>query len=199
MPHPAYEGFARALVAPMIWGGETRGVLGVGLRGDERRFTNSELELLETFASLASLALRNAETYAERTRQARIQRSFYRIASLLGEPLSLEETYDAAAQAAAEALGGDSAAVLVPVGRQGLAVAGGHGLADTLRNLEFPPALEEAAAGGQILAAPDLATRRSVRCGVARGAVRRAARDPGRRRAFRPRPRVLRRGSLVHA
>ena len=51
-------------------------------------------------SALASLALRNAETFAERSHQARVQRGFHRIASLLGEPLSLVETYDAAAQAA---------------------------------------------------------------------------------------------------
>ncbi len=30
VPHPAYEGFTDAIVAPIVWGGETRGVLGVG-------------------------------------------------------------------------------------------------------------------------------------------------------------------------
>ena len=38
---------------------------------------------------LASLALRNAEAFEESSRQARIQRGFYRIASVLVEPLSL--------------------------------------------------------------------------------------------------------------
>ncbi|MDX6468478.1 MAG: hypothetical protein QOF75_281, partial [Gaiellaceae bacterium] len=113
VPHEAYHGFSRALVAPMVWAGETRGVLGIGIRDDDRTFSDSDVELLEAFASLASLALRNAESYAERTRQARVQRGFYQIASLLGEPLSLAETYDAAALAAAEALGCDFAAVLV--------------------------------------------------------------------------------------
>ena len=35
VPHPAYEGFSQAVVAPVVWGGETRGVLGVGMRGVE--------------------------------------------------------------------------------------------------------------------------------------------------------------------
>ena len=47
-------------------------------------------------------------------RQARIQRGFYRIASVLGQSLSRPATLEAIAQAAAEALGGNSAAVLVP-------------------------------------------------------------------------------------
>ncbi len=156
VPNKAYDGFRRALVAPMVWGGETRGVLGVGLRSDDRSFLQSDVDLLEAFASLASLALRNAESYAERTRQARVQRGFYRIASLLGEPLSLEETYDAAAQAASEALGGDFAAVLVP-GPTALVVVGGHALPDAVRELQLPPVLAEAAADGQVLAAPSVA------------------------------------------
>ena len=156
VPNPAYQGFTRALVAPMVWAGETRGVLGVGLRAADRVFTEGDLELLDAFASLASLALRNAESYAERSRQERLQRGFYRIATLLGEPLSLEETYDAAAQAAAEALGGDFAAVLVP-GGSGLVVVGGHELPDSVRALETPQALVEVAADGHVLAAANVA------------------------------------------
>jgi PAS domain S-box-containing protein len=157
IPNPAYEGFHRALVAPMVWEGKTRGVLGVGLRSDDRSFDQTDADSLEGFASLASLALRNAESYAERTRQARVQRGFYRIASLLGEPLSLEETYDAAAHAASEALGGDFAAVLVQ-GPSGLGVVGGHALPEAVRELSLPPALAEAAGDGQALAAPQVAT-----------------------------------------
>ncbi len=156
VPNPAYEGFARALVAPMVWAGETRGVLGVGIRDATRTFSEADVELLEAFASLASLALRNAESFAERSRQARVQRGFYRIASLLGEPLSLPETYDAAAQAAAEALGGDSAAVLVR-SPAGLGLVGGHALPDAVRELELPRALDAAALEGHLLAASRIA------------------------------------------
>jgi PAS domain S-box-containing protein len=156
VPHEAYQGFSRALVAPMGWAGDTRGVLGIGIRDSERTFSDSDVELLEAFASLASLALRNAESYAERTRQARVQRGFYQIASLLGEPLSLAETYDAAALAAAEALGGDFAAVLVQ-SPTGLALVGGHALPEAVRALELPRALSEAAADGQVLAASGIA------------------------------------------
>jgi PAS domain S-box-containing protein len=156
VPHNAYKGFSRALVAPMVWAGVTRGVLGVGIRDSERVFSEADVELLEAFASLASLALRNAESYAESSRQTRVQRGFYRIASLLGEPLSLAETHDAAAQAAAEALGGDFAAVLEQSAR-GLVVAGGHALPDEVRALAPPRALTESAGDGQILAASRIA------------------------------------------
>ncbi|HEX7082961.1 MAG TPA: GAF domain-containing protein [Gaiellaceae bacterium] len=156
VPHPAYGGFTRALVAPMVWAGETRGVLGVGVREGDRAFAAADLELLEAFASLASLALRNAESFAERSRQARVQRGFYRIAALLGEPLSLEETYDAAAQAAADALGADYAAVLMQTAA-GLAVVGGHDLPPRIRALPLSQALVQAASDGQVLASPHVA------------------------------------------
>ncbi len=152
VPSPAYDGFARALVAPMVWAGETRGVLGVGVRDPARTFSDADVELLEAFASLASLALRNAESFGERSRQARVQRGFYRIASLLGEPLSLAETYDAAAQAAAEALGGEFAAALVR-SPAGLGLVGGHALPESVRSLELPRALDAAALEGHLLAA----------------------------------------------
>jgi hypothetical protein len=105
----------------MVWAGETRGVP-VSASATTSAFADSDIELLEAFASLASLAL---ETPACRSsRQARVQRSFYRIASLLGEPLSLAETYDTAAQAAADVARRDS----LPSSstrREELVVAGG--------------------------------------------------------------------------
>jgi PAS domain S-box-containing protein len=156
VPHEAYEAFSRPLVAPLAWAGETLGVIGVGIRETTRAFDADDEELLGAFASLASLALRNAESFAERTRQARVQRGFYRIASLLGEPLSLGETYDAAAQAAAEALGGDFAAVLA-LGAGGLMVVGGYALPDVVRDLPMARVLLEAAEDAQVLAAPEIA------------------------------------------
>ena len=126
VPHDAYKGYAGAIVAPMMWSDQIRGVVGVGTRED-RSFTRSDAELLEAFATLAALALRNAESFEERSRQARIQRAFYDIASLLAAPISLAETSRAVARAAAEALGGDSAALLMP-SEGAFELAAGHGL-----------------------------------------------------------------------
>jgi len=131
VPHPAYADFTDALVAPVSWSGELRGMLGVGARGD-RKFDGRDVEVIGAFASLAALALRNAETFAERSRQARVQQSFYRIAAVLGEPLSVAETLDAAAQAATDALGGRFAAVLMPRGDGVLALAGSFELPDPI-------------------------------------------------------------------
>jgi PAS domain S-box-containing protein len=152
VPHDAYRGFAHAVVAPMVWGGEVRGVLGVGMRTGGRSFEQNEVDLLETFAGLASLALRNAESLAERTRQVRVEGAFSRIAELLSGPVSLAGTLDASARAACEALGGDFAAVLMPeAGR--LSLAGAYELPEPLRRLEPPPALVEAAADARVVTA----------------------------------------------
>ncbi|HZC75784.1 MAG TPA: GAF domain-containing protein [Gaiellaceae bacterium] len=113
IPHPAYDGFTDVITAPMVWSDEVRGVLGVGRRAG-RRFAEREADVLGAFAGLASLALRNAEMFTQSSQQARVQRGFYRIASVLGQSLSRSATLEAIAQAAAEALGGSSAAVLVP-------------------------------------------------------------------------------------
>src|SRR5581483_614299 len=113
------------------------------------------------FAGLASLALRNAETYTRSSRQARVQRGFYRIASVLGQSLSRSATLDAVAQAAAEALGGAAAAVLMPAGRR-LVLAGRYQLdaafADAVRDgIETGDGpLARAAAQARVIAAPAL-------------------------------------------
>ncbi len=83
----AYEGFTDVIVAPMAWSDDVQGVLGVGGgRGASSR--PGDADVLEAFAGLASLAVRNAETFTHSARQARIQRGFYRIASV-ARPVAL--------------------------------------------------------------------------------------------------------------
>ncbi len=130
-PHPAYEGFAAAMVAPMTWWGEVRGVIGVGTRDESRTFSPEDGEVLEAFANLGSVALRNVASIEQSARQVRIQRGFFRIASVLSEPLSLTETLDAVAQAASDALGGSFAAVLMPEPSD-LRLAGAYELPESL-------------------------------------------------------------------
>jgi PAS domain S-box-containing protein len=161
VPHPAYHGFNAAMVAPVTWAGEMRGVLGVGVHG-VRTFKERDAESIGAFASLAALALRNAETFEERTRQARIQQGFYRVAAVLGESLSLAETLDATAQAATEALDGSFAAVLMPRGDGRLELAGSFELPSSLRDvlrdgLPEDSVLALCAEEQRVIAAPDVA------------------------------------------
>jgi PAS domain S-box-containing protein len=159
VPHEAYDKFTGAIVAPVMWSDEIHGVLGVGAREGRRSFTDADADLLGAFASLASLALRNAETFEERSRQAQIQRGFFRIATVLGEPLSLEQTLEAVAQAAGDALGADSAAVLMPQG-EALTTTAAYELPPALAKLldagvdDSSGPLPGAARNGRVLAAP---------------------------------------------
>jgi PAS domain S-box-containing protein len=155
IPHPAYDGFTDVITAPMVWSDEVRGVLGVGRR-EGRRFAERDADVLGAFAGLASLALRNAEMFTQSARQARVQRGFYRIASVLGQSLSRSATLDAIAQAAAESLGGSSAAVVVPSSGR-LEAVGAYELPADLggifeqRTTERQSPLFRAAAEGRIL------------------------------------------------
>jgi PAS domain S-box-containing protein len=161
VPHGAYRGYVGAIVAPMMWSGEIRGVLGIGTRDPDRFFSSSDAELLEAFATLAALALRNAESFEESSRQARIQRAFYDIASVLASPISLAETLQAVARAAAEALGAASAALLMP--REGaFELAAAHGLPSELAEVveragaEAAEPLATCARSEAVIAAPAL-------------------------------------------
>jgi PAS domain S-box-containing protein len=162
VPHAAYEGFTAAVVAPMTWSGEARGVLGVGTRDPKRQFGPDDAELLETFAGLAGLAVRNAASFEQSVRQARIQKGFYGIASALAEPLSQTATLDAVANAASVALGASCAAVLTPEG-QGLALAATYELPSAVEDLlgagipESAGVLEDCARERRVLASPAIA------------------------------------------
>ena len=162
--------FAEMMDAPISSFGEIRGVLGVRSR-EAGRFDESDLRLIEAFASLASIALRNAEAFEESERQAQIERGFYRIASVLSEPLSADATLDAVAQAAAEALGGDSAAVLRAAGDE-LELAGAYELAEDLAGYlrEDAAALTPCARAGKVLASRRLAEDSRFGDGLARAA-----------------------------
>ncbi|MGE5690759.1 MAG: GAF domain-containing protein [Pseudomonadota bacterium] len=160
-PSASYREFDEAMDAPIVDGGRVRGVLGVCARAGGT-FDEEDLALLEAFAHLASLALRNAEVFEERSRQARVQRGFSRIALVLSEPLSLEETLDAVATAAGEALGGAFTAVVAPA-RDRFVLVGGSELpppiARTLRG-GLPAedgALADATSSGRVISAPVLA------------------------------------------
>jgi PAS domain S-box-containing protein len=161
VPGDVYAGFVGVVAAPMSWSSEIRGVLAAGSRRPSREFTAQDANLLDAFAGLAALAIRNAESFERGARQARVERGFYRIASVLGEPLSLTETLDAVAQAACTALGGASSAVFTPgalglelTGRQALPPAVASALeGDLVRSV---PALTSAAGDRQVLAASEL-------------------------------------------
>jgi PAS domain S-box-containing protein len=159
-PTEDYRVFAEVMDAPITWLGEVRGVLGVCAR-EHGHFDEKDLELLDTFARLASLALHNAESFGERERQAQVQRGFYRIAEVLGSTLSLGETLDALAQAACDALGGSSALVLEPSGER-LRLTGAHELRAELREAfaqGLPgdvSSLRTAAEENRILSSPSL-------------------------------------------
>ena len=159
--HPAYEGFAGAISAPMTWAGERRGLLGVATRDPSRSFGELERNLLETFARLASLAVRNAASFEQSERQARVQRGFYGIASALAEHLSHAATLDAVAHAANEALGGSFAAVLMP-GARGMELAASYRLPEELAGSlaegvpESAAVLERAAHERRLLSASSL-------------------------------------------
>ncbi len=142
-PSEDYAVFSEVVDAPITWLGEVRGVLGVCSR-EAGHFDSTDLEVLDTFARLASLALHNAESFETHERQVQVQRGFYRVAEVLGSTLSLGETLDAFAQAACDALGGGAAFVLEPDGDD-VAVAGSHGLPETLHKTLAAGLGEEAA------------------------------------------------------
>ena len=159
---------------PMVAEESVTGVLAVVSTDEKRAFGADEMALLTALVGEAGLALarlrsgealsdalaenerRLTEASTEHARQARIQLGFSKVASLLGEPVSLEESYAAAAAAAADVLGADAAALLAP-GEKGLRVVGSHGLREAVRALPPPRALVDTSSSGQVLAAPLLA------------------------------------------
>ncbi|TML20618.1 MAG: GAF domain-containing protein [Actinobacteria bacterium] len=141
-------------------------VLVIGTAGERRAFDTEEMNLLQALADDAALALARARTTSQLAdalhRERRRIDHFFRIASVLGQSLSLEATQDAVAQAANEALGGSFAAVLMPRG-SALELAGAADLPAALRDAllhELPGSaevLQRAATDARVLASTDVA------------------------------------------
>ena len=142
------------LEVPIVSFGRVIGVLALH-RSEPTTWTPGEISLAEAVAHEIAIAIETSRLLRESTRQAQVERGFYRIAAVLSEPLSAEATHDAVAQAAAEALGGDSAAVLRAVGDgDELELAGSHELAERLAHYlqDNAAALIANARGGKVLA-----------------------------------------------
>ena len=159
-------GAKSALFVPLIFGDHVVGVVSAATTREHCSFGADELALLRELAAESALALETSRSVGalgealERERRAlRVARGFYRIAAVLGEPLSISATLDAVAQAANEALGGSFAAVLMPrggrlalAGEQDLPTALASALADGLRDADA--VLANAAADERVLASP---------------------------------------------
>jgi PAS domain S-box-containing protein len=151
---------SQAVLAVPMGTEELIGVLSLH-RVTPRHWSREDIGLVETVAREIGLAVRVAELLRENERRIAQQTAFFRIAAMLGQPLSLHESGRALGEAANEALGGAWAAVLLPHGEMlelvdatGLpivladALAGGvPGSADCLR---------AAANEGRVLASPDV-------------------------------------------
>ena len=158
------------LEAPIVSFGRVIGMLALH-RSEPTTWTPNETSLAEAIAHETAIAIETSQLLRESKRQTQVERGFYRIAAALSEPLSAEATHDAVAQAAAEALGGDSAAVLRAAGDE-LELAGSHELAERLANYlqDNAAALTANARAGKVLASRRLLDDSRFGEGLARAA-----------------------------
>jgi signal transduction histidine kinase len=118
---------ARAVAAsPIVLFGRPAGVFSVH-RTQPGPWPPGHLALVEAVAREVGFSLETASLMAENARRLERERALFRLASSLGETVSLQATLDALAQAAAEVHGAASAAVLLPQGEL-LTLAAAHEL-----------------------------------------------------------------------
>ena len=139
---------------PIEFHGRTIGVIRLG--SSSLPPTTGEATLVEAVAHELGAALHTAELFAERARQARVERGFYRIATLLGEPLALAEASTRPRRLQARRSGATRQRFYLR-GAGGLGLAGGHELPGGVRELLVAAVLARVAADSQVLAAPALA------------------------------------------
>jgi PAS domain S-box-containing protein len=154
-------GTRAALAVPILVFGELVGVLTLH-RVEPYGWTVEDVSLTETVAQEIGLAIRIARLLRDNERRIAQQAAFFRIASMVGQSLSLSATFDALAQAATDAFGGDAAAVLMPRGGD-LELAASVGLPEQLAAAlaaglpASAGSLATAAADGRTLVSPRVA------------------------------------------
>ena len=131
--HPALEEVRRELAVPVRWGRRGRAALVVAAFADGGAFGLAEIELASALARLASLALENADAFAERGRQGRLDRVASLVASELAPTHTVEDALEAIARTAAAAFEADRAQVRYG---EDLPVVAGHGAGGRVTALE---------------------------------------------------------------
>jgi len=115
-PEPLLElGSHAVLAVPILVFDDLCGVISLHRR-EATAWTPEEISLTEAVAREVGIAIHVARLLRDKERRIAQQSAFFRIAAMLGQPLSLSATLDAVAQAAREAFAGDAAAVLMPRG-----------------------------------------------------------------------------------
>jgi signal transduction histidine kinase len=153
---------ARAVAAsPIVVFGRPAGVFSVH-RTQPGPWPAGHLALVEAVAREIGFSLETASLLDENARRLERERALFRLASSLGETVSLQATLDALARAAAEVHGAASAAVLVPQGEE-LTLAASHELpatvADALTSdLAADEVLRLASNERRVLASPAIST-----------------------------------------
>jgi PAS domain S-box-containing protein len=103
------------LAVPIVVFDELIGVISLH-RLEVTRWSPEEISLAEAVAREIGLAIHVARLLRDNERRVAQQSAFFRIAAMLGQPLSRSATLETLAQAANDAFGGDAAAVLMPRG-----------------------------------------------------------------------------------
>jgi len=117
------------LAIPMVAGSELYGVIGVGDRNTNRRFTNEDIRLLESFAQQAIIAIQNARLFEDARKRADEAETLSRAGSLVAATLDQNEAIDRILEQLAFVVPYDSASVLLRKD-ENLVIVGGHGFAE---------------------------------------------------------------------
>ncbi len=144
-------GSRAVLAVPIVVFDELIGVVALH-RFEPGPWTPGDVSVTEAVAREIGLGIHVARLLRDNERRIAQQSAFFRIAAMLGQPLSLSATLDALAQAACDAFGGEAAAVLMPRGTE-LELAASVRLPEQLA----PLIAEGVPAEGRTLASPKLA------------------------------------------
>jgi len=118
------------LAVPMLAGNnELMGVIGIGDTDMNRTFTENDIQLLNLFAQQATIALRNAQLFADAKRRAEEAETLRQAGAVVVSSLNRDEALRLILEQLAHVVPYDSASVLLQK-KGGLQIVGGNGFRD---------------------------------------------------------------------
>ena len=121
-----------AMAVPLLAGDTLLGVLGIADLKTNRVFNDADIELLNTFAQQATIAIRNSQLYEDAKQRAEEAETMRRVGAVVTSSLNQGQAINSILEQLALVIPYDSAAVLLQK-RENLSVVGSRGLSALYR------------------------------------------------------------------
>jgi GAF domain-containing protein len=109
----AREGLRSVLAMPLLYQTRLSGVLNIYSKGEARAFSPAEIELAETFAAQAAIAIENARLYQAEREQRALAEAVHKATAAISSSLDLDQVLDHILEQLNNVIPGDAVSIML--------------------------------------------------------------------------------------